>query len=138
MGNGKTNPAASKSSVDWKMLELERKLVNKGCRDGKPGLSMAVKNFLRLLRFLLRFSFLFFPKLPFFRFSSSFHGEYTAGEIGLALFDLENDISEKTDVAAKHPEVVKRMLGFIEQAHRDVGDRLTGRKGGNVCEPGRK
>lgn len=29
-----------KSCIDWKMMELERKLVSKGCRyDGKPGLS---------------------------------------------------------------------------------------------------
>jgi len=40
MGTG-TNKV-SKSSVDWKMMEAERRLVNfKGCLDGKPGLSNA-------------------------------------------------------------------------------------------------
>ena len=39
-----------------------------------------------------------------------------------ALFDLENDVGETTDVAADHPEIVKRLTGLIERAREDIGD----------------
>ena len=39
-----------------------------------------------------------------------------------ALYDLETDLGETTDVAADHPEVVKQLLKVAEHARRDVGD----------------
>ena len=39
------------------------------------------------------------------------------------LFDLQNDIGETTDVAAKHPEVVARLTQHAERARQDLGDR---------------
>ncbi|MEA2063086.1 MAG: sulfatase [Gemmatimonadota bacterium] len=62
---------------------------------------------------------------------------YSQAKIGLELFDLENDVSETVNVADKHPEVVKRLQALGEQAREDLGDKLTGRQGRGVREPGR-
>ncbi len=44
------------------------------------------------------------------------------------LYDLESDISETTDIADQHPDVVKRLLVVAEEARSDLGDTLTKRK----------
>ena len=62
---------------------------------------------------------------------------YSKAAIGLALFDLKNDVGETTDVAAEHADVVERLQGFAEQARGDLGDKLTKRKGQGVRQPGR-
>jgi arylsulfatase A len=41
------------------------------------------------------------------------------------LFDLSKDISEKTDVAANHPEIVAKLEAFAEKTRADLGDSLT-------------
>ena len=41
------------------------------------------------------------------------------------LFDLDRDIGETTDVAAQHPDVVKRLQGYVRQMDADLG--ATGR-----------
>ena len=64
-------------------------------------------------------------------------GRYVRQEIGLALFDLEKDIGETTNVADQNPEVVKKLMTFVERAREDLGDALTKRAGKNVREPGR-
>ena len=38
------------------------------------------------------------------------------------LFDLKNDISESTNVAQKHPEIVARLMKMIESAREELGD----------------
>ncbi|UCF16626.1 MAG: hypothetical protein JSW59_04020, partial [Phycisphaerales bacterium] len=38
------------------------------------------------------------------------------------LFDLKNDIGERLDVAAKHPELVAWLLELAEWARLDIGD----------------
>jgi len=53
------------------------------------------------------------------------------------LYDLQQDVGETKNVAAEHPEIVKRLLGFAEEARADLGDTLTHRKGNGVREPGR-
>jgi arylsulfatase A len=53
------------------------------------------------------------------------------------LYDLVNDISEKTDVAADHPEIVARLLAVADRARDDLGDTLTKRQGRGVRSPGR-
>lgn len=53
------------------------------------------------------------------------------------LYDLHNDIGEKTDVASSNPAIVQRLLVLAEQARADLGDSLTQRKGAGVREPGR-
>lgn len=52
--------------------------------------------------------------------------------VGVVLYDLKNDVGETTDVAAKHPKVVARLLAYAEEARAELGDKLTGRKGVEV------
>jgi len=51
------------------------------------------------------------------------------------LYDLDNDISEKHDVAAKHPEVVARLMKLVEKARGDLGDYNRVGKGARFFEP---
>ena len=44
------------------------------------------------------------------------------GEIGYALFDMENDRNETTDVSAQHPQVVEHMKKLADQMRADLGD----------------
>jgi len=53
------------------------------------------------------------------------------------LYDLVNDISEATDVAGQHPDLVIRLEGEAEKAREELGDALTKRTGKGVREPGR-
>jgi arylsulfatase A len=53
------------------------------------------------------------------------------------LFDLQNDVGEKTNVADKHADIVKQLEAFAEKAREDMGDTLTERKGKGVREAGR-
>jgi hypothetical protein len=54
-----------------------------------------------------------------------------------ALYDLEADVSESTDVAAQNPEVVTRLTALAELARDDLGDSLLKRTGKNVRTAGR-
>jgi arylsulfatase A-like enzyme len=56
--------------------------------------------------------------------------------IGLELFDLENDVGESKNVAGAHPDVVKCLEGYLEEARHDLGDSRTGDAGKNVRAPG--
>ena len=51
------------------------------------------------------------------------------------LFDLRADPGAKTNVAARHPDVVRRMLALAEAGRKDLGD--TGRKGAGQRPTGR-
>ncbi len=62
---------------------------------------------------------------------ASRHG-YKVAKIELSLYDLDTDIGEKVNVAAKHPEVVKRLLALAEAKRKELGDSLTGAKGKGV------
>ncbi|OWK44473.1 sulfatase [Fimbriiglobus ruber] len=53
------------------------------------------------------------------------------------LYNLKADMGETKNVAAAHPDVLKKMLAYAEQAREDMGDALTRRKGKNSREPGR-
>jgi arylsulfatase len=65
-------------------------------------------------------------------------GKYERRKIERAeLYDLAKDISETTDVASEHPEVVARLMGFAERAREDLGDSLAKRPGRGRREPGR-
>jgi arylsulfatase len=55
----------------------------------------------------------------------------------LALYDLENDPSEKVDVKDKYPDVVKQLQATADKAREDLGDNLTKVKGANRREPGK-
>jgi arylsulfatase A len=62
---------------------------------------------------------------------------YEQEAVELALYDLDADVGETTDVAADHPEVVSRLQTAAEAARADLGDSLTGRTGANVRLAGR-
>jgi arylsulfatase len=62
---------------------------------------------------------------------ASRHG-YKVAKIELSLYDLETDIGETTNLAAKHPEVVQRLLALAEAARSELGDSLTKTSGRGV------
>jgi len=64
-------------------------------------------------------------------------GPYMQKQTGLALYNLREDVGEKYNVAEDHPEIVEKMMKYVEAARDDLGDSLVQRKGKNVREPGR-
>lgn len=54
-----------------------------------------------------------------------------------ALFNLETDPQETTDVAAQHPEIVAKIAAIADSVRTVLGDRLTGVKGKEVRPVGR-
>lgn len=54
----------------------------------------------------------------------------------IALYDLSNDISETTDVAAENPEVVAKIKSLADSMRQRLGDALTEVKGRETREPG--
>jgi arylsulfatase A len=63
-------------------------------------------------------------------------GKYVRKEIELSLFDLDGDPGESTNVANRHPDVVKKLMEYAERAREDLGDSLTNRTGKNVRPAG--
>jgi arylsulfatase A len=47
------------------------------------------------------------------------------------LYDLDADLGEKNNLAAAQPEMVQRLMVFVEEAREDLGDDLTKRPGKN-------
>lgn len=47
---------------------------------------------------------------------------YNNGVKKIELYDLENDVEEKFDVAAKHPDVIKDIMIEVEKARKELGD----------------
>ena len=41
----------------------------------------------------------------------------------LALYNIKNDISEKYNIADKHPDVVKKLTALADIAREDIGDK---------------
>jgi arylsulfatase len=64
-------------------------------------------------------------------------GAFVRKQIELSLFDLEADPGEQTNVADRHPDVVKDLQAIVERARDDLGDSLTGRTGKNVRAAGK-
>jgi arylsulfatase A-like enzyme len=63
-------------------------------------------------------------------------GENGQGRTELALYNLETDVGESTNVADQHPEVVERLKKLADAARDDLGDSATGQKGRNVRPAG--
>ncbi|WP_395735542.1 sulfatase [Prosthecobacter sp.] len=59
---------------------------------------------------------------------ASRHG-YRVENIGLSLFNLEDDPGETRDVAKDHPEIVERLQKLAEPMRRELGDALQKVKG---------
>ncbi|MEC8900102.1 MAG: sulfatase-like hydrolase/transferase, partial [Candidatus Neomarinimicrobiota bacterium] len=66
-----------------------------------------------------------------------FPGKYGRDTTELALYDLQNDISETTNVINHHPEIVNILKALGEKARSELGDRLTESQGSEVRPPGR-
>ena len=64
-------------------------------------------------------------------------GKYVRKELPLSLFDLDKDPGESTNLSEQHPDVVKKLLQYVEQAREDLGDSLTSRVGKNVRPAGK-
>ena len=112
-------------SGDWK-LHLPHpylEVAGEPGRDGKPA------NFANLKPESIKLSGL--------EGIASRHG-YKIEKMGLSLFNLKDDIGETKDVAAKHPEIVRKREALAEKAREDLGDSLTGRKGKNVRPAGQQ
>lgn len=52
------------------------------------------------------------------------------------LYDMANDIEEHHNVAARHPDVVQKLLAMAEQCRTELGDTQFNRKGAGVRAPG--
>jgi arylsulfatase A-like enzyme len=50
---------------------------------------------------------------------------YSQGKTGVALYDLDADVGETTNVADKHPDVVQRLQALAEKARTELGDAAT-------------
>ena len=55
---------------------------------------------------------------------ASRHG-YVVRELPLSLYDLETDLGETTNVAAEHPDVVKRLTTIADRYRAALGDSLS-------------
>ena len=63
-------------------------------------------------------------------------GRYRPARAGLELYDLEVDVGETKNLAAREPGVVKRLLAEAEAARTELGDSLTKRAGKAARKPG--
>jgi arylsulfatase A len=63
--------------------------------------------------------------------------KYEQAEIGLSLFNLEDDIGEQHNVADEHPEVVKRLQQLADEMRHDLGDAARKMDGAGRRAPGR-
>ncbi|NKB67860.1 MAG: sulfatase-like hydrolase/transferase [Candidatus Latescibacteria bacterium] len=54
-----------------------------------------------------------------------------------ALYNLENDIGETTDLADQHPDIVQELLARVEECRRDLGDEAAGVEGAHTRPIGR-
>jgi hypothetical protein len=69
--------------------------------------------------------------------SGGIPADYASAKIELALFDLQNDIGETTNVAEQHPDVVERIESLAAKMRADLGDSRSKQKGSGVRPPGR-
>jgi arylsulfatase A-like enzyme len=55
--------------------------------------------------------------------------KYSQARTGLELYDLRADVGESTNVASRHPEIVKRLQQLGDKMRDELGDSRTKRKG---------
>jgi arylsulfatase A-like enzyme len=64
-------------------------------------------------------------------------GRMQMAHTGQALYDLDKDPGEATDVAGDNPEVVEKLKKLAEQAREELGDSATKQPGKGVRSPGK-
>jgi len=62
---------------------------------------------------------------------------YEQAKIELALFDLDSDIGETTNVADQHPDIVAKLKQLADQMRAELGDTAPKRKGSGARPAGR-
>jgi len=63
--------------------------------------------------------------------------KYEENEVGLELYNLDEDITEKEDVADQHPEIVARLQRLADSCRQVLGDNLAGVEGSGTRPVGR-
>lgn len=64
-------------------------------------------------------------------------GPYVDKKTPLALYNLDTDIGETTNVADKHPDIVSRLQTLAEKAREELGDSATKQQGKGFRAPGK-
>jgi arylsulfatase len=59
-------------------------------------------------------------------------------QVGLELYDLQNDISETQDVKEQYPQIVETLSILADSCRAELGDMLTGVEGRANREPGKQ
>ncbi len=58
--------------------------------------------------------------------------KYEYNEMEMELYDLENDISETTNVIQQYPEIVDRLVHLADSCRQELGDKLTEIEGSGI------
>lgn len=64
-------------------------------------------------------------------------GPYKTAKCSLELYNLDDDISERHNVIAEHPDVVRKLEALAKQARSELGDTLTATQGTEVRPAGK-
>jgi arylsulfatase len=65
-----------------------------------------------------------------------FGGPYAKGTTELALYDLDNDIGERNNVAEKYPQIVQRLEVLAQKIREELGDSLIKHEGKEIRPAG--
>lgn len=60
---------------------------------------------------------------------------YSGAQTALALYNLRDDVGERTDVQAAHPDVVTRLQSLAEAARQELGDSASRQQGRGFRPP---
>lgn len=66
-----------------------------------------------------------------------FPGPYAKGVAELSLYNLKDDIGEKSNVLDQYPYIVEDLLVLVDSARKMLGDKIAVMEGNEVREPGR-
>ena len=62
-------------------------------------------------------------------------GDYIQRKTDLALYNLRDDLGEQVDLKHKHPEIVKMLMAYAEEARQQLGDSATKTTGSGYRPP---